>query len=415
MAARGPGLKNGFVNLVNRMAEAMPSIGAEGIMTGPSHVVRWRHAHDRGILPGLFGTTHFIGEGGLPVWHRGSFNSVLQNHRTGMPIFFILPDFRFGNSVRTRQPVDCGRFYAGHSLIRPELITPGNDALMYRHHVENLMAWRSMFGSDLRLFDWTSLMTAVVHLEEGRYIEDGHYANPHYLQWRDVDCARTAAVPHQIPDLRAQLPRLRRLFIDRSLHPSPVGYLLLHHVAAGNSFANGLKRAEEDFAAWIDALAALIRKSLNGAAPVRVTGTSVWMNWAARLLLPRDLDRLSAAGLELAPGAAPRKGDMVVTDETRDVAAQDRDAALVRWGAFARAITAARHRANGHLAVEGLDRKAEIARFRGEEGDWLSRMFAFGRDEALVDAGSDLAPTYMGFAVTLLAIATEVQQRAAAA
>ncbi|OWU82263.1 hypothetical protein ATO6_22750 [Oceanicola sp. 22II-s10i] len=397
------------------MAQAMPVAGPEGIVIGPSHVVRWRHAHRHGILPGLFTTTHFVGEGGLPVWHRGSLDAVLQRHRPGLPIFFILPDFRFGNSIRAQAAVSCGRFYAGHSLIRHELITPGNDALMYRHHVENLMTWRAMFGTDLRLFDWTSLATAVVHLEEQRYLEQGQYANPHYLQWRDVDCARTGAVPHQMQNLQPQLPRLRRLFTDRSLHPSPLGFLLLHHIAAGNSFANGLKRAEDDVSDWIATLADLVEGAIGKAAPVRVTGTSVWMDWVGRVLSQDHLDRLAAAGLRLEPGGKPGAGDVIVTDEIGVTSGLKRASAVIRWGAFARTVTADRHKANRHLAVEGLEPQAEIERFQRGEGDWLSRMFALRREEALVDAGGDLAPTYMGFGTALLAIALEMRLLASAA
>lgn len=408
MAAGGTGLESGFTALVDRMTQAMPALGPKGIVIGPSHVVRWRHAHRQGILPGPFDSTHFIGEGGLPVWHRGSFDAVLEHHRPGRRVFFILPDFRFGNSVRTQKHVSCGQFYAGHSLIRPEFITPGNDALMYRHHVENLMIWRALFGNDLRIFDWTSLMTAVVHLEAGRYVEDGQYANPHYLQWRDVDCARTGAVPHRMRSLQPHLPRLRRLFIDRSLHPSPLGYLLLHHIAAGQGFAAALQQAEADFDGWIETLADLIEGTLGGGPPLRVTGASAWMDWAARLLTPAQSKRLATAGIALVPGAAPSQGDVVMTDTVGGPAS---DPGSVRWGAFARTVTAARHRSHAHLAVEGLDRHSEVERFRRDAGDWLSRMFAFGRDEALIDIGTDLAPTGMGFATTLLAIAVETRQR----
>ena len=391
------------------LRDHLPRAPGAGMIVGPSHAVRWRHAIAHDVLPRPFETTHVIGEGGFPVWNRTIFGQIFARHRTGMPIFQILPDHRFGNSLYDQRGVVAGQFYNDHTHIRRELIRPEVDAVLYRHHVENLTIWRTVFGRDLAIFDWTQLMTASGHRAAGRHLDaDGRYGNRAYAEWVACDRPRLGARSWPEAMLTDGNDRLRRLVVDRSLHPSPTGFFLLHHMAVGAPFVDALSKAEELWDRWLAALARALAPALGGA-PVVLGGDSIWIATARQVLGSSGLSSLAEVGLHLVPGDMPPGARHAeVTDAVEPGAQGDGSLSrphVIRWGAFARNVVAARHPANAHLAVPGLDR---LASGDGPGPAWLADALTWATPETFVDAGADLSPTFAGIAQVALTVADRI-------
>jgi hypothetical protein len=390
----------------------LPQVDGKGIIVGPSHSVRWEKAVDTGILPAPYADTRFIGEGGFPAWNRTIFTMVFRAHAVGRPIFFILPDYRFGNSITEQPDVIAGKFYDGFTHIRRDLIKQPNDALIYRHHVESLATWRQVFGRDLQMFNWTTLMTAAEHVTEGQYVEEGAYTYPPYHQWVAVDGPRVGAIDWAMKDIVKDGPRLVRMRVDRSLHPSPMGYFLLYHLLAGVSFADASKASDALWRKWcavfIDEVTPLLRKT----GPVHIGGQSAWLSMVPRLFFQMTRDKLAAAGLSFGGGdPVPNATIVKVTDE---LAFDDLGEGTVEkphllpWGAFARTIIAGRHSDNAQYAVPDIDRLRALRGKQADQPSWLDRALDQETPEQMVEAGADMSPTYAGVAMTILSVLTDL-------
>lgn len=354
---------------------------------------------DLDLLPAPFASTSSLGEGGFPVWNRTVFAQMVARHEVGQPIFLIVPDFRFGNSIASG-PFVSGQFYAGHTHIRKEAIRPRIDAIMYRHQVDCLAIWRSVFGRDLMIFEWTMLMNASTHHAEGRHMDEDGYVNPAYAAWVQSDRPRLAALSWPPGLLERENDRLRRLIVDRSQHPSAIGFMVQHGMMTGLDFAAALVRAEEIWAAWC---AELVRIVAAQAGPVvALSGSSIWLTTALRQMPQGVPAALAAAGVILPgqrvpPGAVHLHLSDDPAPEFGDGSAERPRA--VAWGAFARTIVARRHPDTAHLAVP------DLAALRAcDPMDWLGRTLDAPRATAFVDAGADLAPTHEGIAHLLLGL-----------
>lgn len=387
-------------HLRDLLTEALPVRAGRGFIVGPSHAARWRHVLDLDLLPAPFAATQSLGEGGFPVWNRTVFTQLFRQHEVGQPIFLIVPDFRFGNSIAAR-PFVSGQFYTDHTHIRKEAITPRIDAMMYRHQVDCLAIWRSVFGRDLMIFDWTMLMNASVHHAEGRHMEDGVYQNPSYAAWVQSDRPRLAALSWPAALLERQNDRLRSLVVDRSQHPSALGFLTQHGMMQGEGFAEALARAEAIWARWCAALVAAVQARKDR--PVALHGSSAWMDMAQWQWPAAVLDDLARAGLILPGRVAPPDAVHVrITDEVAHVDCGDGTAERphrLLWGAFARTFVARRHPGNAHLAVPDLEGLAARDPLR-----WLEGALKTPRAPGFVDAGADLAPTFEGLAHVALSV-----------
>ncbi|MDB6452711.1 hypothetical protein [Falsirhodobacter sp. 20TX0035] len=386
-------------SLRDLLTDALPARAVRGFILGPSHAARWRHVLDLDLLPAPFATTLALGEGGFPVWNRTIFAQLLRQHEVGQPIFLIVPDFRFGNSIAAG-PFVSGQFYNDHTHIRKEAITPRIDAMMYRHQVDSLAIWRTVFGRDLMIFDWTMLMNASGHHAEGRYMEDGEYQNPAYASWVQSDRPRLAALSWPPTVLEKQNDRLQRLVVDRSQHPSALGFLTQHGMMRGEAFPEALARAERVWGQWCDALAEAVRA--RATRPVVLHGSSVWLDMAQRQWSAAVLVDLAKAGLVLPGQPVPADAIHVrITDAVEHVLGEGTAECphCVLWGAFARTLVARRHPENAHLAVQDLDALVAQDGLR-----WLDAALKAPRAAGFVDAGADLAPTFAGLAFVALSV-----------
>jgi hypothetical protein len=392
-----------------------------GIIVGPSHAVRWGHAIDNEILPSPFNVTHKIGEGGTPIWNRTIFEQVFHHHIVGSPIFLISPDFRFGNSLAQEQPVVCGQFYDDHTHIDRDLIRPEIDAIMYRHHVECLSIWRRVFGQDLAIFDWTTLLTACEHITNKKYLTDDVYSNIAYAQWMKSDRPKLGAISWPEHVLSKETTRLRRLTTDRSFHPSGIGYFALHNLSQGVPFSQALDAAEALWRRWASELTELLTPMLTRLGPVVFSGTSNWFHTFHRLLGNEEKDALTAIGLHFPP--AHTSGDpqamhytdalhIHLTDDITQPKASGNGSAecpfVFQWGAFARNTIAKRKPDTAYLAVANLAELVSERRGSPLGKLWLARALEFENPETFLDAGEDLSPSFLGIAMTLITILESV-------
>lgn len=420
-----PFVDTSLTALTSLVEKELPRKPGAGIIVGPSHAVRWRHAITNGALPKPYDDPRIIGEGGFPVWNRSIFGQVFQRHETGMPIFLILPDFRFGNSIYENRSFALGQFYNHHSHVKKHLIRPEVDAVLYRQHVENLMTWRVVFGRDLSIFDWTQMMTASEHRWTGRYVDtDGHYANPLYAEWTAWDRLRLGAKTWPETLLIKENARMRRLIVDRALHPSAIGFFLLHHMVHGDPFVAALEKAEGLWKRWLRTLVVQLTPAFETLGTVAVSGESVWFNTALRLLGDEGVALLRNAGLFLpspeanprtwAPDLPPGTLHAQITD-TIDISDYGVGSAprpyRVPWAVFARTVIAARHPNNAHLAVPNIERLRTITPNMQPGQIWLAHALRSGSPETLVDAGGDQAPTFIGMGVTLLLLVEALVNR----
>jgi len=412
-----------LVGLHKLIKEALPQGRGKSIITGPSHAARWRHAINNNILPSPYEDQKIIGEGGYPVWNHTVFSEIFRAHKVGEPIFLILPDFRFGNSLAEESRIVSGQFYAQYTHIKSKLICPEVDAKLYRHHVENLKIWRTVFGSDLTVFDWTTLMTASEHYWTDRHIDaDGRYENRNYAEWVFSDRAQIGALSWPVNLLKDENTRLRRLSVDRSLHPSGIGFFMLHYMFHGDSFLVALEKAENLWAQWVKTLVEMLAPMLAVTGPVLLTGDSAWFKVALRLLGPEDIVALNTAGLFFAKGASaigahqneqPAKTCQVKLTDSVTVSDYGVGSAVrplvFQWGCFARTIVSERHINNVHLAVPEIEKIAH-AEPDAELGQiWLRERLDCESPDTFVDAGSDLAPTFSGLAMLLLTITDAIR------
>lgn len=412
-----------FVNMslktLTRLVEGeLPRSPGGGMIVGPSHAVRWRHAISNGALPKPYDDSRIIGKGGFPVWNRSIFGQVFQRHETGMPIFLILPDFRFGNSLYENRGFALGQFYNHHSHVKKHLIRPEVDAVLYRQHVESLMKWRTVFGRDLSIFDWTLMMTASEHRWTGRYVDaDGNYTNHVYAEWTACDRFKLGAKTWPEALLIKENARMRRLTVDGSLHPSAIGFFLLHYMVHGAPFVVALAKAENLWKRWLETLVTLITPALETLGAVAISGDSVWFNTALRLLGDEGVKLLRDVGLFLSfpegdscgqtPDLPPDTLHIQITDiiDISDYGVGSAsDPYRVSWAAFARTVVAARHPNNAHLAVPNVEGLRGITPEMKPGQIWLAHALRSKNPETFVDAGGDQAPTFIGMGAIFLSL-----------
>lgn len=404
--------------LTSLVEEVLPRKSGSGMIVGPSHAVRWCHAINNGALPRPYDDTRIIGEGGFPVWNRTIFGKIFQRHETGMPIFLILPDFRFGNSLYERRGFAVGQFYNNYTHVKKALIRSEVDAVLYRQHVESLMTWRAVFGRDLSIFDWTQMMTASEHRWTGRYVDaEGNYANHAYAEWTACDSFRLGAKAWPERLLIRENARMRRLIVDRSLHPSAIGFFLLHHILHGDAFVTALEKAEALWMQWLETLVSQLALVLGTLGAVAFSGNSIWFKTALRLLGEEGVALLREAGLFLPrPDADPRgwaldlpRGALhVQITDSIDITDYGVGSAprpfRVSWAAFARTVVATRHPDNAHLAIPDIERLRTITPDMKLGQIWLAHALNSANPETFVDAGGDQAPSFVGMGAMLLSL-----------
>lgn len=229
-------------------------------VVGPSHVPRWRHVIENVGYPGPVGEIVYVGDGGYPVWNRSMLETVSRRYKPGDRVFLIVSDFRFGNARLRAGPIERTAIFAdGFTHVNRTLISLTNDLRMKSLALAALSEWRRVFGDDLLIFHWTLAMQAVQNRLDGRYVDmKGNY---HHPLWNVGEFSIFANDVEGI-ELFAEedANRLKSLYIDRDLHPSPLGFLYMNEVLRTRnhvvSFSAAFQVYREAFGRLFEALSA---------------------------------------------------------------------------------------------------------------------------------------------------------------
>ncbi len=272
-----------------------------GFCLGPSHASRWRgHVQDGVVRCGLPANLIF-GRAGAPMWSKTLFDRAQVAIDGGARIGVMVGDFRFGNSIALQvPPVPRDEICDGHIAITREALTPTHDTEMLERGMTALRHWHHSFGDKVRYLFWDLFGRQVQDRISGRHIQDGVYRHP-VFNYAEV----TAALPDLdiidlAPLLRLPMHEAQRLFIDGSMHPSQIGYLLLNSLLCEG--ADALPAFRAAVAEVDEVLLALARRAVAAkGGRLVVTGRSVWLDTLMRTLGRNGVARLAEAGLILLP------------------------------------------------------------------------------------------------------------------
>lgn len=268
---------------------------------GPSHAIRWKwHVRD-GVVSSRLPAEAFVGLGGAPIWSQALFNAASDAVRFGGNIALLIGDIRFGNGIARDQAEPLAKlFQDGYLGIEPRALTPEIDRRMLRHVTEALGIWQTALADRVRFVFWDLFGRQVFDRLSGQHIVDRCYAHP-VFNYHDIAADHPEALVLDLsPLLQLPMHEIRRLFIDRSCHPSQIGYLLLE-----NALCNDLKVSDAYAVAVSEVetqLQDLARSLANTATrPVLLTGRSVWLDTLSAYMGKDGAAKLAAAGLVIAP------------------------------------------------------------------------------------------------------------------
>lgn len=224
--------------------------GERLVIVGPSHVPRWKHLVLRcGWTPPAPDTV-FIGDGGHPVWEAGAFAQcrALVTDPADR-ILLIVGDFRFGNRILAEPDrlAAAQPFAAGYTHVDRSLITPANDLRLKGLCLAALAAWKQQFGAQLRICHWTLAINTLRNRMAGRHLRpDGSY---HHPTWNlgEFELFGGDLLDHGV-FLAGDPAVYGRLFIDRDVHPSPLGYSYLGGLCRGLDHAAAFAAADAEMA-----------------------------------------------------------------------------------------------------------------------------------------------------------------------
>ena len=152
----------------------------------------------------------------------------------------------------------------------------------------------------MRFIFWCLFGRQVFDRLAGQHIIEGSYKHPVCSYAETVAHFPDADIVELAPLLQQPMHEVRRLFIDKSCHPSQIGYIFLN---------NALCKGQEALPAYLDAvrevesdliaLAEEVATAMGG--PLLITGLSVWLDTLVGYMGQSGMARVAEAGLVLAP------------------------------------------------------------------------------------------------------------------
>jgi hypothetical protein len=272
---------------------------SDGLIVGPSHVIRWRHLVENKSIDRPSSPQTFVGSGGLPVWSARNLNMAYSRADDVEKMLYIVGDFRFGNSI-------CGSieefplFTDGYIGVEQGNLNEHCDLELYKKCTQALEVWRSTFESKIRILHWSLLGRQVLDRLKGKYIHEKVYKHPVWnLSDFIVDDSGS-----DIIDLRPlqSLPmfQVMRLFLDEDIHPTHAGYLFIANMFYDND------EPIHAFATAVDAVERTILQSIpdnieKSGSTIAITGHSIWLDTLCRYMGPLGLAKMRAAGVLILP------------------------------------------------------------------------------------------------------------------
>ena len=274
------------------------------LVVGPSHALRWGDYVQKGIVRSRLSPDRMLGKGGVPLWSASWLARAEEAAGADDFVAIMVGDFRFGNGI-CLSPAPQGEVLAdGFLAIEHAAMTPEFDRQMYRRWLAALHVWRDRFDGRARYIFWCQFGQEVQNRLEGRHIVEGRYRHPTW-NFEDVIGVLGSAVIDVRPLLQMPMHEVVRLFIDKSSHPSQIGYRFLEEaLVQGREVREAYGRAVAEVeGALIDLARRLAAKH---GRKVVITGRSVWLDTLVRYLGSKGGFKLAEAGLVLAPlDAAP--------------------------------------------------------------------------------------------------------------
>ena len=284
-----------------RDVDLLPFTNQPNFIFGPSHALRWSIHVREGVVACGVAPENIVGSGGVPIWNKKLFNTARGKVAESARLAVFVGDFRFGNAICLRElDQNNDLMQDGFLAIDPKALSTENDVLMLELGLKGCLAWHHQFGARIRFVFWCLFARQIFDRIAGRYIFDKKYKHPTFNYSDVITRLPGLNVVDLQPLFRLPMHEVLRLFIDSSAHPSYIGYLLLNSLLVeGKPAIDAYHESVEKFEEELLLLASEIYKS--HAAPIILTGRSVWLDTFVRYMGAQGSTKLASKGIILAP------------------------------------------------------------------------------------------------------------------
>ncbi len=180
----------------------------------PSHGLRLLEAMSTGQVPKLDATVQVIAKAGVPIWFD-FFNEQIRDSKSTI-YFLMIGDFRFGNRICEGMTDKDG--------IDKNLITPINDQFLYD---KTIIYLEKIYKNNICILFWDLACSENENIKSRKYYFGSKYKHP---TWNLEACENNFF--HKTIKLSPLLKDglLDALYIDKSKHPSLLGYIFLQEL-----------------------------------------------------------------------------------------------------------------------------------------------------------------------------------------
>lgn len=287
------------------MKKLLSTTSLDKLIVGPSHIVRWKNHRRHGLLDTPCNKDAFVGFGGAPIWSKRLFESAVFAAKPGQEILFMVPDFRFGNSVTIgMSELPAGAFLDGHSGINSKALNLNNDQLMYQLCMKALPHWRDKFPNTIRFCFWDLLCRQIQDRLLKKHVTTKKYHHPVWNLKEIQDAFPAENIIDLNPLLSEPMHELNCLYIDSSSHPSQIGYKMVENCFLYKMDARSayIKAKNDVNSKIIKALKLLTSKNKRS---LLLTGRSVWLDTLARYLGNKEIEEFIHSGICIIPYHTP--------------------------------------------------------------------------------------------------------------
>lgn len=297
------------------MGKLLATTSQDKLIVGPSHIVRWKNHRQHALLDTPSDKNAFIGFGGAPIWSKRLFENTVSVAKPDQEILFMVPDFRFGNSISIgMSELPIGAFLDGHSGIDSKALTPSNDGIMYQLCMKALPHWRNKFPKSIRFCFWDLLCRQIQDRLLKKHVATKMYSHPTWNLKDIQDSYPRENVIDLVPLLSEPMHELNCLYIDSSSHPSQIGYKTIENcfIHKMNTHAAYIKASSDVRAEILYAADQLVSNSQQ---PKLIIGRSVWLDTLVRYLGPKGIKALVELGVCVKPHRTPPAYPLKLVEE----------------------------------------------------------------------------------------------------
>ncbi len=202
------------------------------LLMGPSHVKRWMNEISQGGLSPVK-NIELYGGGGWPLFSKKMKKRALSVLSESDRIYFMVPDFRIGNSVLKDTKTLVKNFYseAKYKFIDKDLINAENDAFLYENGMRCLDWYVEEFGEKIKFIFWCTYMRERINIKQQKFLTSGKYLHPTWNYEVLSDRYKSNHVDlHYFNKCYADF-----ILKDGTVHPNFKGYDLIEKLCRGIS------------------------------------------------------------------------------------------------------------------------------------------------------------------------------------